>query len=303
MRFLFLVVVTQISLGLGIQIECEYKDSDFYPVIESVFECQTTKVAYLDKEFLTLASGNLPPARSFIEIRLVNVENTLNLTYIPQGILNYFPNVTALRLHNTGLEHLVAHQLRQYKNLEWLSLSNNKIIRVPEDFFSVVPKILYLNFNSNSIRYVDYNFINTVNYNEIQYLGFKNNICVNKELFRGSHQLFYELMNDLQRNCIAESTTFPITTSGIITAPEISTVPETTTTYSTPSTPSPSTTSRPSCSGDFYSQICELNLSVQKLTEATNANQAVFKKIEEVLVFVQEALIEIVRALNTRLPP
>lgn len=313
---ILLLLLAQIALSAALQINCQYQDSENFKTIGSVYECNVTNLADLVFPIVVLASGNTEVGKSLMEIKLVTFENFKNLTYIPKQISNVFPNFKALKISNSGIETLYGADFIEYSELIWLSLTSNKISRVPDDFLRFLPNILYLDLSSNSIKEIGFYVLNQVKYDQIQYIGFNNNTCINKDYVMSNdtnEPSFHDLLTDIQLDCLEVTTAAPVTTSpqpSTPSQPQSTQSPKTEPSSQSPTVPTtpyftlPSTTSAPTCQNvDLTEEVCRLREAVQSLNDITRSHDLVFKKMEDVLNFVQEALRQIVSVLNNQIGP
>lgn len=310
MRFQLLVLLVSALSCFGLQFQCHFYDSIPQSVIGVRYECNVKVLIDLSDQNLVAVSGNTEMGRFSSDVQFVEIENALELTYIPQNMLSQFPRLVSLRMDRTGLQNLEARQLSAYTSLISLTLTNNEISIVPENFLKATPNLVFINFNANKIKIVGFHLFKTFDYNAVQYIGFKDNICVNAEYNNTAYENepnFYRFLYDVQVDCTPETTTTvttttePATTEATTSQTESSTsfIPTMSSSTSFSSTTSPPT---PKCKpSDLSEEVCKLQEQIQYLAYTVGNNAVVFKKFEEVLLFVQESMKEIVALLNMKL--
>ncbi|KAL7035528.1 hypothetical protein ACKWTF_008428 [Chironomus riparius] len=299
MKLLVLLLIAEISISFGLEFHCEFKFSQNYGLIGSVYQCKTSNPNFgLSDPVLYKISGNPTTGFTHRDVKLVEIDGAENLIYIPQDMSNpgLFPNLIALKMSNTGLKHLSGTQLNDYRNLMWLSLSNNQIIEVPDDFFQFTTNLRFIDFNSNSISIVGFDALTPINHQTLVYVGFKNNTCIDKE-YSPMDGNFYSFLYDLQYDCQFIETT-PIPTTSILPPTEPPTYPPPT---FIPTNPTPSTTASPNCQNvDIGEEVCKLNHEIRNLAQVIEKRDQVSQKYEDVLLYVQETLKNINKLLNNK---
>lgn len=163
----------------AISLDCTITDSSFYHLLEKFYECRADIS-------LTATNGSVSAVniinghtngRTNNDIQALFFKNCKNLTFIPQGLTNFFPNLIAINLQECGIEKLSGNELNSYPNLKWFSLYYNKIERIPGNFFSKTPDIFFVSMNTNKIKYVGKNLLEPLT--NATWIRFYNNVCVN----------------------------------------------------------------------------------------------------------------------------
>lgn len=81
-------------------------------------------------------------------------KNCVHLDYFPQGISQFFPNIIALTFYQCGLSTLSGYELEEFPKLEYFNAYNNKIVRIPGNFFKPTLRMRYISFEYNQIEHV-----------------------------------------------------------------------------------------------------------------------------------------------------
>lgn len=89
-------------------------------------------------------------------IEAVFIYNAHYLYYLPQGIKKSFPRMKILEITGSGLKHLDQNDMRQFRSdLQWIRISDTKLTALDGDLFMFNPNLVYVNFNGNSLKYID----------------------------------------------------------------------------------------------------------------------------------------------------
>lgn len=105
-----------------------------------------------------------------------------NLQFLPQNIQNFFPNLTKVEIISSNLQKLapleniqwmkiVGNDLKEVEDvaltspagIEFVDLAENKITKIPQNFFSELTSLEYLNLNGNFLTEIDADFVPKLN--------------------------------------------------------------------------------------------------------------------------------------------
>lgn len=141
-----LILFSIIAPLTAISLDCTISDSSFWYLLKSVYECRadiSLTSTNGSVSIVNIINGHTN-SRSNNDIQAVLFKN---LTFIPQGLTNFFPNLIAINLQECGIEKLSGTELYSYPKLNWFSLYYNKIERVPGNLFSKTPDIFFVSMN------------------------------------------------------------------------------------------------------------------------------------------------------------
>lgn len=99
--------------------------------------------------------------------------------YLPANIEEFFPDLKAFWVSNTGLKEIKPCHLSAYKNLREFHVDNCLIEVVESDLFINNPKLEYVSFQSNKIKYVAENVLKPLM--PIIQIYFNDNHCINQQ--------------------------------------------------------------------------------------------------------------------------
>lgn len=216
-------------------------------IVGERYTCTAILSNYEDGPDLTEVTGSHLPLRNNSHVIGVTINSHLALNFIPQQMHTFFPVIGVLNIYNGNLTVIGENDLKDYINLEFLSLQGNKIVRIPGNFFANAPRMRYMNFNSNRIQHVGENLIEPLF--ALSQAHFSSNICVNYAVTNSSFPCLIGTLRVYCQDIMIETTTTPQTTD----------LPT-------------STTPEPVC--DMHNSVCniedqtsDIKTSIDKLTE------------------------------------
>lgn len=143
-----------------IRIGCVFFESagDF-GFIDPVYTCEVVSMRFLDEpNIITIYSGQHLSGLSGADVKLIRFSTDycpqLNLTTMPKGLTNAFPNFIGLSLGLCPIETLNDDDLIGYPNLQMLALAISRVIRIPGNFFASNPHMRSIGFSNNQIKRV-----------------------------------------------------------------------------------------------------------------------------------------------------
>lgn len=234
-------------------------------VVGERYTCTAILSNYEEGKVLTEVTGNHLPGRNNSNVVSVTINSHAVLSFIPQGMHNFFPHIGAITVFNCNISELNDYDLRDHIDLEYLSLLQNRIQHIPGDFFENTPRMRYMNFNNNQIRYAGENLIEHLF--TLNQALFSNNICINYSVTNSS---FACLIGTLRVYCpdIQYETTTPDTT-----------------TYHTTDLTVPPTTSDPVC--NMHDSVCNIEHQnseiMQSIENLTEENRVIKEMLDEIL--------------------
>lgn len=144
------------------------------------------------------------------DIDVISLERT-NLTFIPQGLEHFFPNMIGIYMFNTSLAVLNGNELNKYVNLTWFAVEESLLERVPGNFFDFTPNVVSIWFIECKINHLGANLFQPLNITALKLLSFVNNVCINEYAFGDSNNntAIRRLIDNVISKCpdIQETTT------------------------------------------------------------------------------------------------
>lgn len=161
--------------------------------------------------------------RSNANVRMINFDDIDDLTVIPRGLSQFFPNLQGIRIHDSDVRIINGNELNEYINLRWFSLYDSYASRIPGNLFSSNANMIYVSFDGNYIREVGEDLFNPIrNVRSMDYIGFLFNICINQAATTPDG--IDRLLVDLKARCsdTTGSTSPGTTTTSRIWSPSVS---------------------------------------------------------------------------------
>jgi len=97
--------------------------------------------------------------------------------YFPRGLTNFFKNLKAIHISNTGLKEIHQHDLKDFPKLTHLYLYYSNLEIVEENLFEFNPNLEYIDLWPNKITHIDPNVFDKLT--KLKILYFVSNTCIN----------------------------------------------------------------------------------------------------------------------------
>lgn len=78
----------------------------------------------------------------------------VNVEYLPVNLQQRFPNLKRLTIHSCGLKNITRNDLKGLENLEFISLSSNRLTLLPDDLFADMKNLKTVHFDNNKIQFL-----------------------------------------------------------------------------------------------------------------------------------------------------
>lgn len=145
-----------------------------------VYQCNATVTFDLSGTTLDSVTGAHLPGHTNTDVLALYTSNQ-GLTFLPQGIVSFFPNLIVLVLEPENLQTISDTDLQPFPGLLVLGLYGNRIASLDSTLFQYTPLLQYINFNANEISVVGANLVGSLTSfdSTLQYLRFLQNICIN----------------------------------------------------------------------------------------------------------------------------
>lgn len=194
-NFLILILISTAS---GIQIKCDYNNEDF-SIIGRVYACRVISVEFYDDSIkLTNVEGKHLIGYSSDDVEVILFENceNFNISMIPKGFLENFPNLIGLKFDYCSINFLNGDELAEYPQLQYFEYHGEKLNRIPENFFASTPNMKIIHFKDSQITNVGRGLLD--NLWKLQEVSFT------LKCIQGTAQKAWqitELRNELTQNC------------------------------------------------------------------------------------------------------
>lgn len=229
------------------------------------YTCQVYSLFDLADERLTQVNGNHIAGRNHTHVQAVQFEFWNDLTFVPQGINDFFPDLRHLEFYSCSVV-LNGNELNEYTRLEGFRISYSQLERIPGNLFALTPDIRYINFAYNQIRHVGQNLLDHLQHVAAAY--FEYNPCIS---YYTTNSSIHCLVGMLRLHC-----------------PDIEDF-ETTTIPNDGSTTTIITTPPPEC--DLHGTVCYIaqqnDILIQKVSSLESELDEVKEKLNLVLQILQ----------------
>lgn len=204
------IIFTLFASSFSVILDCEFS-FEWWPKVESKYSCVTTLSEVSTIQRVTGVNGNHKIDKNNSEVESIEFQDCIGSTYIPQNMLNFFPNLIGIRLISCGILILGGNELHEYQNLQLFAVESTQLERIPGNFFASTPQISVIGFADSNLKYVGSKLLQSLN--NLSWVSFYNNDCINQTAT--SLNEIPSLITNLATNCIdifEESTTTTSTT-------------------------------------------------------------------------------------------
>lgn len=132
-----------------------------------------------------------------------------DLTVVPQGALDIFPNLIGFYFRDCSINHLNGNDLDEYENLEIFMTYNSTIEFIPGNIFALTPNMRMITFSGSRVRHVGADFM--VGLNNLMHVNFFGNDCISDRA-DNSTVAINSLIERIRTQCQEIETTTVITT-------------------------------------------------------------------------------------------
>lgn len=212
-QIIFAVFLLSVPCGYGVIFNCNYQVMHV-SMLNQVYACNAEVTEAVNTTLFIRGQHTGQNEDANVECLLVIDQN---MTYIPSNIDEYFPNLKCIAWDNSGLRTLISRDLQQFPKLIRLQFISNSLTYLDGNLFQYTLYLRAIDFESNRIGAVGENLLS--NLTNLEFADFRNNICINLVASRSG--IIEELEEALHKQCRPSTT---ITS----TSPEITTTETTT---------------------------------------------------------------------------
>lgn len=191
------IIFTLFTSSSSVILDCEYS-LEWWPKVDLKYSCVSTLSEVSTIQRVTGVNGNHESDRNNSHVQSIEFQDCTGSTYIPQNMLNFFPNLIGIRLINCGILILSGNELSEHQNLQLFAVESTKLERIPGNFFEPTPQITVIGFADNNLKHVGFNLLKSLN--NLSWVSFYNNDCINQTAT--SLNEIPSLITNLATNCI-----------------------------------------------------------------------------------------------------
>jgi hypothetical protein len=160
MSFLVILLISAFSLitakqnDTDVSIDCLYSNV-YHTYFEYEWTCTLRSVPDVTQPNVVFNSVTtvLPKGRDYDDVK-VFFANARVVRYIPKNLDLLFPSIFGFRFENTQLSYISKDDLKPYPKLRLFTSVLNRIEFLEEDLFVNNPKLEFVSFRSNQIKYI-----------------------------------------------------------------------------------------------------------------------------------------------------
>jgi hypothetical protein len=161
-------------------IDCTHGMSPSWQVIGSLYQCAATIATNPSHHTVTEVTGSHQHPMTNDDVRFIDIRGDSTLSFIPRGLLVFFPNAIAIRVWQTTVETLHGDELVEFgEQLQWLAIIYSNITTISSRFFEKLPSVAFMSFGYNQLRQVGGNLFTPLDLAVLQHVDFRFNACIN----------------------------------------------------------------------------------------------------------------------------
>jgi hypothetical protein len=194
-------LIASFSIVNAVTFTCYFQD-DAWVEVDNQYNCLVDTLGNLDEPELTAVYGTHLSGKSNSDVGTLSMYGQ-NLTFFPQRIENFFPNLAAIYFNGNNISSLNGDELN-FPNLVLFGLNDNPALeRIPGNLFSSTRNLQTVYLDNNNIKHVGEGLLDGLNLNEAY---FWNNYCIDQYAEYNSTELA-ALIETLNNNCTDSETT------------------------------------------------------------------------------------------------
>lgn len=149
---------------------------------------------------MTSVSGTLPAILNYKAIKILVINSSPNLSFLPNGLERFFADIETFEVSETGLTALTAADLEKFPDLTKLVFKENQIKVLDMKTFEFNQKIEEIDLSGNKLSQFSGDFLKFLP--NLKKIDLSNNVCINETAENPLEIL--ELRFKLSENCGGE---------------------------------------------------------------------------------------------------
>lgn len=135
--------------------------------------------------------------KSNADVQSLHVQLDLQLSRMPRGIGDFFPNLKYMNWHFSALTEITAEDLRPFPGLVAFFVVHNNLISLDGDLFKYNPRLEWISLSGNNIQHVGQDLL--MGLDQLDRIFIQSNPCINS--FADSPELVRRLTFSLRSQC------------------------------------------------------------------------------------------------------
>lgn len=162
-------------LSEALVLQCSYTMRDAW-TLPDLYTCIANVSFTGDVRHITEVSQNHMPGRTNNDVTGILIFNQ-NVPFIPRNISNFFSNIEAFEVVDTGLTEINRDEIFSFADLKQINLSQNQIREIGNGLFEGNPKMTAISLVNNPIRNIAHNVFDHLN--QLTNLNVLTTTCIN----------------------------------------------------------------------------------------------------------------------------
>lgn len=194
---IFLVLTVCVSLSCALVIECVYSPDLSWSHGGRMYSCHGLFINTGGLKFVEELRGKHVDGKSNLDVKGFYTHNDKVVNFIPINLGDFFPNLVNVQFGRTQLLTISSNDLRQFSNLEYLFVQNNKLEKLDANLFQFTPKLRGIFLSGNLVKSVGKNVLS--NLKNLTSVDFSMNTCIS--VYATTPQGIQELKQQLITSC------------------------------------------------------------------------------------------------------
>lgn len=176
-RVVVIFVVTLVLQSETIDVICDFGYPYEWENIGNVYTCTVQNLTVtIANENVTNIVGTHEKGKTHLDVFKLNIPKPNKVSFIPKGFEKFFPNLTGLRVAQTGLVSLTHGDLKSFPKLRNCDMFNNMLRTLSSNLFQSTPDVDYLYFGDNRLGEIGYDIFKTIP--KLKKAVFQGNNCI-----------------------------------------------------------------------------------------------------------------------------
>lgn len=179
---------------VAINLKCDYIDSEWY-ITGTIKNCYARLLDIRTPQPL-IESINHDNTSTFRDVKGFWIENEVSF-YVPHRIADFFPDLTAFGIQNSGLKEITKFDLEPLRHIIRLALYSNKLQYLETDLFFYNKELKSITLFDNNLMVVGENIFNSLPQLSLAELKIR---CIDKKC-DSRRGCFQDMSRDLKNFC------------------------------------------------------------------------------------------------------
>jgi hypothetical protein len=174
-----LVAFQAIDEGGSFVINCTFRINSF-SVVGSVYECYTHSLPPTSANHtITRVAGQHIDWKVNADVKSVYFYGNRTLSFVPRGIINFFPNIIVHMVEYAGPVTLRGDEYNDMPRLEFLAIWYTNLTTIPSNLLEAQTNLKVISFHANKLERVGHDLFTPLNITILQQVWFTGNPCIN----------------------------------------------------------------------------------------------------------------------------